>query len=545
VLRNSIPRTIRIIAFSVVCALLLWLGSRNSPDPLWQETADLIQETPTLLYEQPDSLQRVYCSLHGISYRKGDSTAWYAVAYPYLSTIEWSGFSELVQTALKQRFIVVAGVTGAGATKYSKHLGRLLAGRPERLLEINCAPQFDLEYYKKYIGHEKGEQFKAGILLDFWNLCLRRPDERFAVVIDNFDKINPETFFGPALWEALSNPEDSALIGGRRVAVPGNCYLISATHHGPGSIVEFNQEHFKRLGRQYILKPNLRESLLRLQGQREKLTVKKNRSPEEESRLAALSDTAQLHRYLFFQAKTNQMVRKRYGAGFMLGQGSNVRNYYRPEDMEYLKYAFINHINALHAGKPLEAHDFDCIEYSLKNNGLEENSNFFARQIRLLQDTGYLVEISMVALTALVTALVGWWVFRRREQLIREYGERAQSIFTLFEQQQLSADAAARQLEDIKKEVDILVMRRRLNYTEALYFLAFIEDKVKRIEFARNVSENFLELFNAFMEDNVLTESEYQKLMQFLQSIRHKVPEEIYLQYYEKVQRTYNRSREK
>jgi hypothetical protein len=27
--------------------------------------------------------------------------------------------------------------------------------------------------------------------------------------------------------------------------------------------------------------------------------------------------------------------------------------------------------------------------------------------------------------------------------------------------------------------------------------------------------------------------------MQFLQSIRHKVPEEIYLQYFKKVQRTY------
>ncbi|HNG89238.1 MAG TPA: hypothetical protein PK858_03505, partial [Saprospiraceae bacterium] len=59
------------------------------------------------------------------------------------------------------------------------------------------------------------------------------------------------------------------------------------------------------------------------------------------------------------------------------------------------------------------------------------------------------------------------------------------------------------------------------------------------IEFARNVSENFLELFNAFMEDYVLTESEYLKLRQFLQSIRHKIPSEVYEQFHQKVERTY------
>ena len=145
----------------------------------------------------------------------------------------------------------------------------------------------------------------------------------------------------------------------------------------------------------------------------------------------------------------------------------------------------------------------------------------------------------MVAATALLTMLAGWWVFRRREQLIRRYGERAQQVYHGFETQLISAEVAGRRLEEIKNEVDGLVMRRRLNYTEGLYFLAFIEDKVKRIEFARNVSENFLELFNAFMEDDILTESEYLKLKQFLQSIRHKIPSEIYEQFRDKVEAAY------
>ena len=145
----------------------------------------------------------------------------------------------------------------------------------------------------------------------------------------------------------------------------------------------------------------------------------------------------------------------------------------------------------------------------------------------------------MVAATAVLTRMFGWWVFRRREQLIRRYGDRAQQVYSGFEKQNISAEVAGRRLEEIKKEVDDLVMRRRLGYTEGLYFLAFIEDRSKRIEFARNVSENFLELFNAFMEDDVLTENEYLKLRQFLQSIRHKIPLDLYEQFRDKVEAAY------
>ena len=45
------------------------------------------------------------------------------------------------------------------------------------------------------------------------------------------------------------------------------------------------------------------------------------------------------------------------------------------------------------------------------------------------------------------------------------------------------------------------------------------------------------------MEDDVLTEGEYLKLRQFLQSIRHKIPAEVYDQFHQKVERTYAASR--
>ena len=521
-----------------MAALALWFGTRNQPDPVWLEADALLHEHHALVSEVPDSLQQLYCSLHGLPYHPGDSTALRLISQPYLSNIEWTRFRDFCQYAVQHRFLVVAGVTGVGATKQTKHLARLIASQPADLLEIDCAPQFDLDYHKKYIGYETDEgRFEPGQLLEFWQRCRQHPEQQFVAVVDNFDKINPETFFGPELWESLSSPRDTAYLGGKPVLVPTNFYFFSVTHLGPGSLIEMNEEHFKRLGRQYVLEPNPRELLAWLRQQAGKL--ESSREPDAATRLAALRDTAQMHRFLYYFLKTNYLLRKRYSEGYQLGQGSNVRQFYRAEDLPDLKQTYLNHINALYPTKPLDLEDFNPMDYTVRSGGLEANSSFWARQVQYLQDTGYFVEITMVATTALLTFLAGWWVFRRREQLIRYYGDRAHEVYLGFEKQLISSDVAARRLEEIKNEVDNLVMRRRLNYTEGLYFLAFVEDKVKRIEFARNVSENFLELFNTFMEDNILTESEYLKLRQFLQTIRHKIPEEAYQRFLEKVETTY------
>lgn len=514
-------------------------GLRNSPDPLWLEAGALLEERHLLIGEAPDSLQRLYCKLHGKTYQSGDSSALRLISKPYVPTIEWTRFQEFVQTAVERRFMVVSGVTGAGGTKLTKNMARLVADRPENLMEIDCAPQFDLELHKKYIGYEDGDRFVPGKLLEFWERCRKHPQQKFVAVADNLDKINPETFFGPELWESLSSPRDSAILGGKPVGIPLNFYFYSVTHLGPGSLIEMNEEHFKRLGRQYILQPDCRELLALLRQQAATLAAKPAPDADEKSRLAALNDKAQLQQFLFYFLKTNQILSDRYAPGYQLGHGSNIRSYYRAQDLPKLKDVYLNHINALHPDRSFTKDDFKPLDFTVRNGGLEPGSNLLARQIQYLEDTGYLVEITMVAATALLTMLFGWWVFRRREQLIRRYGDRAQQIYSGFEKQNISAEVAGRRLEEIKKEVDDLVMRRRLGYTEGLYFLAFIEDRAKRIEFARNVSENFLEVFNAFMEDDVLTENEYLKLLQFLQTIRHKIPPEIYEQFRDKVEAAY------
>lgn len=515
----------------------LWFGTRDQHDPLWIKSGLLLQEETRLIADVPDSVQWLYCHLHRVKYRSGDTTGLQLVNQPVPSNIEWKAFKALTLTASTNQRTVISGVTGTGATKQAKRAANLIAGSAERVLSIDCAPGFDMEYHKKYIGSEDTQgRFVPGVLLDFWEECRQHPERRYVAVVDNFDKINPETFFGATLWEALSSRKVEIETDGVRYYMPDNFHLISVTHLGPGSKTEFNEEHFKRLGNQYILEPNPRELIAVLEWQyRNKLL--------DSLKADALHIRENKRAFVFYFIRINELLREKFGSGFQMGQGTNLRACYHPDDRSRMKQTVISHLNALKPDKQLRVSDFDDIEYTIRENGLMPRTSFLARQVQFLQDTGYLVEITMVAATALLTAFVGYLVYRRRELLIRRYGEKAKQVFQKFEEQQISADVAARRLVNIKEEVDNLVLKRKLGYTEGLYFMAFVEDKVKRIEFARNVSENFAELFEAFMEDGVLNESEYLKLRQFLQSIRHKIPADTYEQFNENVERAYSPNR--
>jgi hypothetical protein len=520
-------------------ALLIWLGSRNRPDPLWGEAGNLLKQPAILAAEVPDSLQELFCRIHHRDFESGDSTAYHLVMHPGPTNLEWETFKKLVFAAIytPQKRIVISGVTGVGSTKQGKRAANLIAGDPNRVMHIDCAPWFDVEYHKKYIG-QMGDngKFHPGDMLKFWDQCRQHPEQNFVVVFDNFDKINPETFFGPALWEALSAKKPVAEVGGKNVDLPENCYLISITHFGPGAVVEFNGEHFKRLGDRFLVDISPRDLVAWLH-------MQERGAEKDTARLAALRDTAQMHRFLFCFLKVNQILEKKYSTGHSMGQGSNIRPLYMDGERPKLKMAVMNHLNALKPTQPLRERDFNAMEYTIRNHGFEAGSSFFARLVEMLHETGYFVEITMVAITALLTALLSYYVFRRREQLIRRFGERAKLVYHSFENQQISAETASRRLEEIKREVDGLVIRRRLGYTEGLYFLAFVEDMVKRIEYARSVSENFMELFSAFMEDDILTENEYLKLKQFLHTIRHKIPPDLYEQFSRKVESTYTMGR--
>jgi hypothetical protein len=530
---------------ALLSGVLLWFGSRNQPDPLWLEANRIVTSPCPMVAGSVDSIGQLYREIHGRTARGGDTGAYNMVAKPYIRTISLERFQEVCRHIIQERMIVIAGVTGTGSTKIAEKATRFVASDLDScLLIVQCAPEFDLELHKKYIGYEdpiKGT-FSQGQLLRFWERCKRHPEQKFVCMIDNFDKINPETFFGPGIWELLSSAKEKPRLGGKIIEIPTNFHMVSVTHLGPGSRIVFNEEHFKRLGQQYESVPNVCELLDYIQQQGRELAVAAKTDTAASRKMSVLLSTANRRRIVYYFMKTNQMLRQRYGPGYELGQGSNIRKYLMPDQVEDLKQTCLSHINSMGVSRPLTLKDFHDIDATVADSGLEPGSNFFARLVQMLRDTGYLVEITMVAATALLTTMIGWLLLRRRERLIRNYGQMAQRIFDDFEGQRLNGDEAARRLEAIKNEVNDLVIRRSLNYTEGLYFMAFVEDKVRRVEFARNVSENFLELFNAFMEDDILTENEYQKLRQFLQSIWHKIPEDTYKDYLERVEQAYARS---
>jgi hypothetical protein len=537
----NLKNAITPVGIFLLVAVLLWFGTRNQPDPTWQNAEKLLRQDFLMLDESVDSLQLLFEEFHDLP-RKKDSTAFKLIASPYLPTMEWKKFKEYYGYIEKNKGAVIASINGSGASTLTDRLAKFIAQKPENLMHINCAPEFGLALHERYIGNEGKIPFKKGELLLFWEQCLKNPSEKFVVVADNFDKINPETFFGPELWEKLDDHKKEVKINNENIEIPHNFYMMSVIHAGVSSKMDLTNEHFRRLGGLHILEPSVIELIENLRNKKKEVEadLQKNGTDDKKrknllAQQKALNDTTHLMKYLCIFAKSNKYIAERYSNNHQLGQWSNIRKLFLHEDIKTVRETFLNHINALEPQKVMSEKDFSDIDYTLTTKGLEAKSNFFARQIKFLQDTGYFVEMTLIAATSLMTALFGWWVFRRKEQLLRRYGERTKEIFESFEKHDLTAEDASTKLNEIKLEIDNLVLKRTINYTEALYFMGFIEDKVKRIEFARNTSEAFLELMNTFMDDGILTDKEQQKLNQFLKSIRNKIPDSEYQKFVEEV----------
>ena len=363
--KSPTPPRLLVVLTIVLGLILIWLGSRNRPDPFWAEADNIVHQPCPMLDDAVDSIGALYNRLH---HRKEqhysgaiDSTGFKILAAPYLRTLSWYRIRNFCLEAEKRKFIVLAGVTGTGTTKLAEKAANFMATDPvNNVLMIRCSPEFDLDLHKKYIGREdETNKFHPGLLLDFWDKCRQNPRQKFACVIDNFDKINPETFFGPELWEHMSSTKESAVLGGKNIDIPTNFYMFSVAHLGPGSRVEFNEEHYKRLGQQYENPPDACE-LLDYFDQYAKETLKefKGDTTEKRTELAALLSVTNRRRMVFYFLKANAMMRKLYGPGYELGQGSNVRKNYRPERLEDLKNTYTTHINSLGRGKPLQNSDF-------------------------------------------------------------------------------------------------------------------------------------------------------------------------------------------
>lgn len=520
--------------------VLLWRGCQDKVDPDWISLDEQFSTEYFTLNKAADSLQILWESFHGLD-TTDDSLAYRIVSTPFAPTVEYRKFKGYVEKLQAHPFLLLSSVSGGGTSTLLERLSRFLASKPENILYLRCAPQFDLEYYRDFIGTEENGEWKSGKLLQLFGRCRQNPHEKFIFVIDDFDKINPETFFGPEFWEKFTDAGYAVVYGRDTIELPPNFNMIMVIHAGVGERVKLNNEHFRRLGNPSHLEPSapemvcfLQDELKKIKGQLAAATL--TEKPELEERLASLQDTAHLKRFLYSFIKINELIKDKYGPSFRLGTWSNLRKLYKKSDYGKVADTFIEHVNSLQPEEALALEDLEDIQHTVKTNGKLAGTSLIASVFVKMEEMGFLTEF-VVGLTFLVlSAISSWYFFKKRQQFIKDYTDKIYVLIQDFEKGKINYDKAGEEFVRIKKEVDNLVIQKKVNYTEATFFYNFIEDKIKRIEMARLVNENFRDLVRVFMEDNVINESEHKKLLSFLEGIRHKISLQDYLRFKEEVE---------
>ena len=526
---------------------LIYLGMQDKVDPEWQSLDQELKSSYQTLEHSIKDLDDLYQAFHQLEQPVPDSSAFNIMANPFLPTMEFGTFKALVEKIRNNQFILISGVSGVGTTTKTNRLAHFIASKPENLMEITCAPLFDLELHKEFIGQRANNQFVEGKLLEFLNLCKTRPKEKFVVLLDELDKINPETFFGPSLWRKLDDPSYQLRFDDIEVDIPDNFYLISVTHAGVSSRVELNNEHFRRLGEPIYLNPDRKELILYLREKRNEIKDNllhendPNKIIQIQSNLNALEDSLNLKRFVYAFSKSNAFIEQQYSRNHRLGQWSSLRKFYKPEDRAQLFESFIAHVNALKPDQALRNEDLDAIRYTLKTNGLLQGSNFINSQLKALEEKGFLSEFLVGLLFILLSGFFSWYFIRRRQQYIQIYTDKIHKLFFQFEHNELSYEEVSSAFTNLKLEVDELINKKKINYSEAAYFYAFIENRVKQIELSKEVNQNFRQLVDTFMEDHFLSENEYRKLKSFLIKIKNRISLEDYTRFNAEIESLYKR----
>jgi hypothetical protein len=543
------------LIYFILIPLSIWLifmGFKNEKDPYWAELDSLLSKNYVTLDNSQDSILALYTDFDGKK-PENDSLVLDLIRKPFMPTMEFSKLQEFFSIFKDKHSSVFSAVTGSGNTTLVDRMANLIAGKLENKMTILCAPQFDLIYNTKYIGHFVDEKFKKGELLKFWDKCKENPKEKFVCILDNIDKINPETFFGPEIWQKLDDPKMKVVMGKDTITMPSNFYMLSLTQSGVGQKIELTNEHLRRLGGMMLLPIHPNELILFLRGKKKELQdelIKKRQiDPQNEAlkkdiakleaQFAALNDNQHVKSMVYLFKKSNEMIVEKYSHGHQIGQWSEIRKNFMPSDFNTIKKIFINNVNAYRPDKDLKDSDFSDIDYTIKNDGSIPNTSPIWKWGGQLAELGFASELGVAGSFALISGIFGWFYYRKRHIYIKDYTHQIYDLMEQFEQRTLNYDEIVSKVNALKREFDNLVLDQKVNYNEAAFFYGFLEDKTRFIEIARETNESFLKLMDAFLEDRVLTDTEYHKLIQFLEGIRHRISSLQYMSYKDEIERVH------
>ncbi len=451
---------------------------------------------------------------------------------PFPPTWEYKKFTYYLTPLLKSKKIIISGVTGAGKSTLIDKLSKFITGNESRIFKLNCTEKMEVEYHKQWVGTREGDKFIKGKLLEIYEQCRNETNNNFVLVLDDFDKIYPSTFFGSEIWNEMDSPSDKNVIDGYgEVSIPDNFYLISVTHTGVSNVIELNNEHFRRLGESYPLNADMNELLLYIieRSQKKKLNL----------------DYSHTKKILYSFYKINKLIEEKYGNDYTLGQWSTVKSYLKPEDFNKFIKTFIEHVNAFKPKEELTLSTLAPIDYTVKNNGLLDDSSFFDDAYIYLLKTGLFSEIIVALMAALISGILGWVFFQKKKKLLDQFQFEVFAIAENFKQKKITYDDAMMQAVAKKRLLEELILKKKIKYEEITFLFMFIDEQIEKISEMNkmsSVTREFNTTLDEFMKDGVLDEDEYIKLKKFLENLRPAISPEIYYSLKEKITNLRNQS---
>jgi hypothetical protein len=534
-------RSIAFIAVVTVLFICIREGSRHKSDPFWFNLDTLLVSNnipnPAIIIsddvKQKFKLVTFTSKLSSIdsdfsSFHKNTSDVQSAedlFLKPFPPTWEYKKFTYYLTPLLKSKKIIISGVTGAGKSTLIDKLSKYITGNESRIFKLNCTEKMEVEYHKQWVGTRDGGKFIKGKLLEIYEQCRKETNNNFVLVIDDFDKIYPSTFFGSEIWNEMDSPSDKNVIDGYgEVSIPDNFYLISVTHTGVSNVIELNNEHFRRLGESFPLNADMNELLLYImeRSQKKKLNLDYNHTK----------------RILYSYYKINKLIEEKYGNDYSLGQWSTVKSYLKPEDFNKFVKTFIEHVNAFKPKEELTLSNLSPIEYTVKNNGLLDDSSFFDDTYIYLLKTGLFSEIVVALMAALISGILGWVFFQKKKKLLDQFQFEVFAIAEDFRQEKITYDDAMMQAVAKKRLLEELILKKKIKYEEITFLFMFIDEQITKIgdmNKMSSVTREFNTTFDEFMKDGVLDEDEYIKLKKFLENLRPAISPEIYYSLKEKI----------
>lgn len=530
-----------IAAIIIIIVLLYGIneGTKDKLDPYWLYLDSLLVSNgiydtklalPKLTEEQKSKyklihiksklkeLDSIYYSLHHNSSDIGNPDT--LICKPFLPSWEYGKFLRFVKPLINNKFIIIYGVTGSGKTTIVDRTAKFITGNEKRVIRLQCVERMEIEYHKQWVGERTPSGFIKGRLLEFFEQCHKDTAHNYLFILDDFDKIYPSTFFGSEIWDELNERSGKNIIAGYgEITIPDNFYMISITHFGVGNTIEINNEHIRRLGEPISLDADVNELLLYILERTEKKKLKASYS--------------HIKKILFTFKEANDYIIKTYDDSYTLGQWSTVKDCLKPDDFGKFINTFILHVNAFKPQKQFHISDFEPIEYTIKTNGYIENSNFFARIYKSAIDTGIFSELSVAIAFTIISALAGWFVILRKKKVLREFHYYIIETTANFKNGKISYEDAMRTIIEKKQQLQDMIVKRKIKYEEITFLFLFIDDQIKKIEETNRMSivtKDFYKIFEEYMKDGVLDETEYIMLNKFLDNIRSAISAELYFE---------------